>query len=119
MNADEYRNYILGFIFFKFLSEKMLYFANKQLERAPIALYTDIPEGTEEGEKYLKVMERKALKTLGYFLKPSQLFSSLVKRGTSKEEDQETEASSDSFILEDLGNILKHIEGSTRGTESE
>jgi len=124
MNADEYRNYILGFIFFKFLSEKMHNFANQQLERAPIKSYTDIPEGTAEGDKYLDVMENKALKTLGYFLKPSELFSSLVKRGTSgqevdTEEGEDEEGTSDNFILEDLGNILKHIEGSTRGTESE
>ena len=44
MNADEYRNYILGFIFFKFLSEKMHNFANQQLERVSIKSYTDIPE---------------------------------------------------------------------------
>jgi len=33
MNADEYRNYILGFIFYKYLSEKMLAFANDKLKR--------------------------------------------------------------------------------------
>ncbi len=40
MNADEFRDYILGFIFYKYLAEK-----------------------------------------LGYFLKPSELFSELAKRG--------------------------------------
>lgn len=126
MNADEYRNYMLGFIFFKFLSEKMHNFANQQLERAPIKSYTDIPEGTAEGDKYLEVMESKALKTLGFFLKPSELFSSLVARGTAGQDadgeaegDKEEAETSDNFILEDLGNILKHIEGSARGTESE
>ena len=28
MNADEFRDYILGFIFYKYLSEKMELFAN-------------------------------------------------------------------------------------------
>lgn len=28
INADEYRNYILGFIFFKYLSEKQHLYAN-------------------------------------------------------------------------------------------
>lgn len=130
MNADEYRNYILGFIFFKYLSERMLDFANKQLERAPIKSYTAIPEETAEGDKYMEVMRKKALKTLGYFLKPSQLFSTLVARGTAKTEDaQEVEGENDeeednasmpdNFILEDLRNVLRHIENSTQGTDSE
>jgi type I restriction enzyme M protein len=32
MSADEFRNYILGFIFYKYLSEKLLIKANKLLE---------------------------------------------------------------------------------------
>ena len=33
MNADEYKNYILGFIFYKYLSEKMELFANVILKQ--------------------------------------------------------------------------------------
>ncbi len=33
MNADEFRDYILGFIFFKYLSEKMEIFANDILKQ--------------------------------------------------------------------------------------
>ena len=130
MNADEYRNYILGFIFFKYLSERMLDYANKQLERAPIKSYTDIPEGTAEGDKYMETMRKKSLKTLGYFLKPSELFSTLVARGTAKteeapevenntEEDENDTSTPDNFILEDLRDVLRHIENSTQGTDSE
>ncbi|PHN07816.1 type I restriction-modification system subunit M [Flavilitoribacter nigricans] len=130
MNADEYRNYILGFIFFKYLSERMLDFADKQLERAPIKSYTAIPEGTDEGDRYLDVMRTKALKSLGYFLKPSELFSTLVARGTAKaeavpvdetgtEEEDEDATTADNFILEDLRDVLRHIENSTQGTDSE
>jgi type I restriction enzyme M protein len=32
MNADEFRDYILGFIFYKYLSEKIVTFANAILE---------------------------------------------------------------------------------------
>ena len=32
MDADEFRDYILGFIFFKYLSEKQYIFANELLE---------------------------------------------------------------------------------------
>lgn len=31
MNADEYKNYILGFIFYKYLSEKLERYANEKL----------------------------------------------------------------------------------------
>jgi len=33
MNADEFRDYILGFIFYKYLSEKMILYANEMLIR--------------------------------------------------------------------------------------
>jgi type I restriction enzyme M protein len=77
MNADEYRNYILGFIFFKYLSERMRDFANKQLERAPIKSYTDIPEGTEEGEKYIETMRKKSLKPSAIFSNPPNCLAPL------------------------------------------
>jgi len=31
MNADEYKNYILGFIFYKYLSERLERYVNKKL----------------------------------------------------------------------------------------
>jgi type I restriction enzyme M protein len=36
MNADEFRDYILGFIFYKYLSEKMEIFANEILKQDKI-----------------------------------------------------------------------------------
>ena len=36
MNADEFRDYILGFIFYKYLSEKMEIFANDILKQDKI-----------------------------------------------------------------------------------
>ena len=40
MGADDFRDYILGFIFYKYLSEKMHTFADKILKRDQI-LYTE------------------------------------------------------------------------------
>ncbi|HFA51689.1 MAG TPA: type I restriction-modification system subunit M [Bacteroidetes bacterium] len=122
MNADEFRDYILGFIFFKYLSERMLVFANKELEEEGI-LYQDIGEGTENVDVYLREMEKLALNQLGYFLRPDELFSALVKRGNGKTEEadgtDDDESAPDHFILGDLEKILKNIEASTMGTESE
>ena len=61
---------------------------------------------------------------MGYFLKPSELFSSLAKRALGNKadgeeiDDRELEQSS-IFILGDLTDVLSNIERSTMGKESE
>ncbi|HEY3371691.1 MAG TPA: type I restriction-modification system subunit M [Prolixibacteraceae bacterium] len=112
MNADEFRDYILGFIFYKYLSEKMVRYADSILKQDGIK-YNDIDESTEIGHQYIEAIKEEALSKLGYFLKPAELFSQIAKRGNA---DTEGETN---FILEDLGKILISIEQSTMGTASE
>lgn len=112
MNADEFRDYILGFIFYKYLSEKMVRYADSILKQDGIK-YNDIDENTELGKQYIEAIKEEALSKLGYFLKPTELFSQIAKRGNA---DAEGETN---FILEDLGKILVSIEQSTMGTASE
>lgn len=109
MNADEFRDYILGFIFYKYLAEKMEIFANSILEQDKIQ-FRNIDENTKEGQEYIEAIKEEALENLGYFLKPSELFSEIAKRGNS---------ASNNFILEDLQKILTNIQLSTMGTQSE
>lgn len=109
MNADEFRDYILGFIFYKYLAEKMEIYANSILKQDKIQ-FRDIQENTKEGQEYIDAIREESLETLGYFLKPSELFSEIAKRGNS---DNNT------FILEDLQKILTNIQLSTMGTQSE
>ena len=45
MVADEFRDYILGFIFYKYLSEKLRHFADRILTQDGIK-YKDINKGT-------------------------------------------------------------------------
>ena len=111
MDADEFRDYILGFIFFKYLSERMHLYANKLLEEDGIK-YDSIDENTLNGKEYLEAIKEEALGKLGYYLKPSELFTNIAAKGNSLE-------GGDTFILEDLTTILKNIESSTMGTESE
>ena len=113
MSADEFRNYILGFIFYKYLSEKLLIKANKLLEDEKIK-YDEIDENSSEWKQYLKAVKEDTIDDLGYFLKPSELFSEITKRWNSTSESWEA-----NFILGDLINILKNIENSTTWTESE
>jgi len=80
MNADEFRDYILGFIFYKYLSEKIFLYANKLLKQDNIH-YDAIDETSSEGKEILAAVKEEALDKLGYFLKPSELFHALVRRG--------------------------------------
>ncbi len=48
MNADEFRDYILGFIFYKYLAEKMEIYADTILKPDGIK-YKEIKENTEQG----------------------------------------------------------------------
>ncbi len=110
MGADDFRDYILGFIFYKYLSEKMHVYANRILEPDGIK-YNEIDEESDKGKQYLEAIRTEALDTLGYFLKPSELFSELVRRGNGNGKAK--------FILEDLTKVLRSIEQSTMGTDSE
>jgi len=112
MDADEFRDYILGFIFYKYLSEKMVRYADRILIPDGFK-YIEIKEGTSKGEQYIELIKEDALGGLGYFLRPSELFSEIAKRGNSVLEGV------DNFILGDLKKILTNIEQSTMGTESE
>jgi type I restriction enzyme M protein len=112
MNADEFRDYILGFIFFKYLAEKMELYANSILEQDGLKFRT-IDDTTPEGKEYIEAIREESLDKLGYFLKPNELFSEIAKRGNSDVEGVS------SFIIEDLQKILINIQQSTMGTESE
>jgi type I restriction enzyme M protein len=130
MNADEFRDYILGFIFYKYLAEKMEIYANKILkEGGDTFLFSEIDENTETGKEYIEAIKEESLEKLGYFLKPSELFSAVSKRGNHNEDEKESDAvaedtsltynTKDNFILEDLQKILNNIQNSTMGTDSE
>lgn len=114
MDADEFRDYILGFIFYKYLSERMHLYADEILKEDGIK-YEEIDEKSKKGKEYLEAIKDEALIKLGYFLKPSELFSQIAKRGNG---DGKEEGKSN-FILEDLAHILRNIEASTMGTDSE
>ena len=112
MDADEFRDYILGFIFYKYLSEKMRMYADAILKEDKIT-YLEIKENTGLGQQYLEAIREESLEKLGYFLKPSELFSQLAKRGNGNGK------SASNFIIEDLQGILNNIQLSTMGTQSE
>ncbi len=107
MDADEFRDYILGFIFYKYLSDKQLQYANEQLEGESITDYFLLKD-----EEDIEAIRELSLESLGYFLRPEELFSSIAKKGNGT-------TAGENFILDDLNSILNRIEQSTMGTESE
>ena len=109
MDADDFRDYILGFIFYKYLSTKMELYANEILEPDNLK-FRDI-DGHAQEAALIEALRDAALDKLGYFLLPSELFSELAKRGNSGGKNE--------FILGDLAKVLTHIEQSTMGSESE
>lgn len=113
MNADEYKNYILGFIFYKYLSEKLEKYVNDKLLAPEDYRFDEIKENTKEGKDALEEIKKACIGHLGFFLKPSEVFSHLVKKGKNEIKDQED------FILEDLKNILNTIESTSANTDSE
>lgn len=116
MGADEFRDYILGFIFYKYLSEKIQRFADAELAQENIK-FAELNEATKTGQDYIEALEEAALDELGYFLKPSELFDAIAMKG-SNQHDGNNEGTTHNFILGDLTKILKNIEQSTLGTDS-
>lgn len=108
ISPDDYRDYILGFIFFKYLSEKQNLYANQLLVGEEVTEFTKVTDA-----ETLAAIKEESLLKLGYFLEPSQLFSVITAKGNAN-----TETDSN-YILEDLQSVLNHIELSTMGTESE
>jgi len=109
MDADDFRDYILGFIFYKYLSKKMELYADKALVTDKIT-FAEV-EGHAQEAELLEALRDAALDKLGYFLAPSELFSELARRGNA--------GGKNNFILGDLAKVLTHIEQSTMGSESE
>jgi type I restriction enzyme M protein len=109
MDADDFRDYILGFIFYKYLSEKMYDYATHILK--PDNITYDQLKNRKDKKALLAAVKDEALDALGYFLEPDELFSEIARRGNSEGKPK--------FILDDLTKILTHIEQSTMGTASE
>ncbi len=113
MNADEYKNYILGFIFYKYLSEKLARYIDEKLLSNEKFDFSEIDESSKDGQKIIDAVKKACIDHLGFFLKPKDLFSYLVKKGNGEIKSQST------FILENLKDVLNSIEQTSMGTASE
>lgn len=108
MDADEFRDYILGFIFYKYLSERLHIYADKILKQDGL-VFAELDATDADHREVLEAVEDACIEALGYYLKPDELFSAIAKKGSQP----------GSFILDDLTTILNNIQNSTMGAASE
>ncbi len=104
MNADEFRDYILGFIFYKYLSERLYLYANSILKQDGLD-FAAIDETTDEGVAILAAVSEAAIDELAISSNRPNCSAPLPSGGSKP----------GNFILEDLARILNNIERSTMG----
>ncbi|MGQ4706349.1 type I restriction-modification system subunit M [Bacillus thuringiensis] len=106
MDAYEFKDYILGLIFYRYLSEKVESRANSLLAEDEL----NFAEAWEN-EEYREDLQEYLINELGYVITPQYLFSTFVK-------EIELGVNGD-FDVETLQNGVKAIEASTMGTDSQ
>ena len=108
MSANDFMYFSLGFIFYKYLSEKIENYVNQALENDEIT-FKQLWESQEEGAVELQdEVKKQCLENIGYFVEPQYLFTSIIDQIKHNEN-----------ILPQLERSLKRIEDSTLGQESE
>ena len=103
MEANEFKNYILGLIFYRYLSEKVENRANDLLSEDEIS-YNE----AYEDEEYREGLQEELIEQLGYFIEPKYLFSSLLKA-----------IEDGNFDIEMLQGAINAITESTIGNDSQ
>lgn len=100
----DFKNYVLGMLFYRFISENITAFINAEERRAGNTDF-DYAECSDEQAEFgreVTVQER------GFYILPSQLFGNVRKN-----------AAADPNLNETLGNIFHAIENSAKGAASE
>ena len=108
MSANEFMYFSLGFIFYKYLSEKIEKYADQALENDEITFKQLWESQEEDAVELQEEVKKQCLENIGYFVEPQYLFTSIIDRINRKEN-----------ILPQLERSLKRIEDSTLGQESE
>lgn len=107
MDASEFKNYILGVIFYRYLSERTELYMAEILENDGITY-----EEAFANDDYRPVVEEWSLSKLGYIIEPKNLFRNLIRKITKFENEE------DKFSVEDFEKAISELTGSTMGHES-
>lgn len=107
MDSSKFKNYILGVIFYRYLSERTEKYVLKELLKNNPEVSTYEQALTEECSR-TEVVRKCALEGLGYIIEPHNLWRSLIKKINDAE-----------FSVEDFENAIKMLVETTKGQESE
>jgi len=105
MSPSDFMYFSLGFIFYKYLSEKVEMHINEELKQDKLTFKDAWKSKDNDLKNGIKEM---CVQELGYFIEPEYLFSTIIALIEKKEN-----------ILPALERSLKKIEDSTIGQESE
>lgn len=103
MDASEFKNYILGLIFYRYLSEKTENYMNDLLVDDGIAY-----EEALSDPEYAEIVKEWSIDHLGYIILPENMWRSLIEKINEK-----------TFTVEDLEKAVGALTASTIGQESE
>ena len=106
MDASEFRNYILGLIFYRYLSEKTEQRVSKLLEEDDIT-YDEAWNNPE----YREGLKEELIAQIGYVIEPQDLYSAMVTEIEKGEQGN--------FDVEVLEKAISKIEESTLGHDSQ
>lgn len=110
MDSTKFRNYILGTIFYSYLSQSTENYMKNLLKNED----TDITyEQAFADDDYRPAVEQMSLSGLGFIIKPENLYRELVRKIVSPRDD------SDRFSIEDYERAVNELVGSTIGQPSE
>lgn len=104
MDASEFKNYILGLIFYRFLSEQLLEKVNRELKDEDGVTYAEAFVSDVYKEDIISTL----LKELGYVIEPQFLWNAIVDR-----------INTDAFNITILANAINAINESTLGQASQ
>ena len=101
----DFKQYILGILFYRFISENITEFFNSAEHEAG---YSEFDYAQISDEEAVQDFKPNTVEEKGFFILPSQLFKNVVKAAKDNEN-----------LNTDLANIFKAIEGSAVGFPSE
>ena len=77
MDASEFKNYILGLIFYRFLSERLVSYIEEKLLNKDKLTYEQAWKKEEYREAIIEDLTKDS--DVGYVIEPEYLFSNLIK----------------------------------------
>ncbi|MGJ0593748.1 type I restriction-modification system subunit M [Bifidobacterium longum subsp. longum] len=108
MDSTKFRNYILGTIFYRYLSERTKDYMQEILKEDGLTY-----EQAFADDNYRPVVEQWSIEHLGYIIRPENLFDALVRKIVRPDGD------ADRFNVEDYERAVNELIGSTMGQASE